>query len=238
MAFPFKHQFRLRTLFLVTLGAAIGFAVVVFFYHRDIRREATARHLRASGIEPFLHLAPWWSSSPTSIVCDAKRLDRELLNEIASYDLQTIAIGNVSSTTVPLDVLGDEGRLYYVSLECEDSVHEAIDVKWLERLPRLRYLCLRSCRPASSARFSDLRLESLEISGFQIDDESLEILGEIKTLRWVNIRNTRATHAGIERWLRALPSLERVTVGDRDLAEHLRPTFGTGRVEFGPDYVP
>jgi hypothetical protein len=121
--------------------------------------------------------------------------------------LESVPMGHTAVTDQGLKNLGKLPRLNYLGLR-GNKITDA-GLAHLKDLPALEGLTLEetAVTGAGFVHLQKLPINMLRLMGSAVDDDALRALGEIKTLRRVDVQKTKATPAACQKLREAFPEL-------------------------------
>lgn len=194
----------LRNLALLTKLEMLQLGISSDITEAGIENLKSLRNLQALGI-------------PGEAITDRSIEHLSKLTELRQIDLTGSNVGDVGMKHI-------EGLVKLESLALVSTQVTDVSMEMLSRLPMLGDLDVRGCN------ITDAGLESLSRSpqltkliafqtkngGGKITDEGIKHLGNIKTLKYVNISGNLVTEIGVNALRQALPDCEVETRGDRN----------------------
>ena len=187
------YQFRLRSLFLLTLLVAIGMSWLAVTIQNQRKQKAAAEEIeKADG---------WVKSEPTWL----GKLLRD--DSLVSVTVVVLPAGSVTDTEIAS--LQGLNRLRSVQLN-HTSVGDA-GLVYLRGLSQLRDLYL-SDTEITDTGLENLRgltqLDSLWLDGTRVTDAGLVHLQGLSQLQWLYLSDTKVTDQGVKKLQQTLPNCE------------------------------
>ncbi len=184
------YQWRLRSLFLLTLFVAIGISYVGVTIQNQRKQKAAAEEIRKVGGVPG---------------CEPTWLGR-LLRDDSLVRVESVALSGKSvneATLVHLQELSQLRTLLLQGTKVTDG-----ELVHLEGLSQLRRLWLNGTRITDAGLVHIQRLSQLHLlflNDTEMTDTGLVHLQGLTQLQWLDLSNTKVTDEGVDYLRRALP---------------------------------
>jgi hypothetical protein len=187
------YQFRLRSLFLLTLLVAIGMSWLAVTIQNQRKQKAAAEEIEKAG--------GWVKSEPTWL--------GKLLRDDSLVSVTVVGLAPGSVTDTEIASLQGLNRLRSVQLN-HTSVGDA-GLVYLRGLSQLRDLYL-SDTEITDTGLENLRgltqLDSLWLDGTRVTDAGLVHLQGLSQLQWLYLSDTKVTDQGVKKLQQTLPNCE------------------------------
>jgi hypothetical protein len=184
-------QYRLRSLFVLTLLVAIGMSYVAVTIQEQRRHHDAAVAIEKAGAKVFSERT--WLG--------------ELLRDDSLVGVRSVGFPEKSLRRAALLQLGRLTQLLYLSLTDTDITDAGM--MHLEGLTQLQYLSLSNTMVGDIGLVyirGSTHLEFLILDGTRVTDAGLVQLQGLTRLLWSDLSDTKVSDAGVERLQRALPN--------------------------------
>jgi hypothetical protein len=209
------YQWRLRTMFLLTLVVAIGMSYMAVEMRNQRIQWAAAEQIKKAGgsvehqrtrLGRFLQDDSLVRVVRVQLWNDS--INDESLRNLQKLDqLESLVLGGEQVTDDVLATVGQMTQLQSLFVESTEATDAGL--AHLRTLKELRYLDLRRPKITDTglASVQELRqLRDLILSGVPISDDGLLQLKVLYQLRWISLYKTNVTDEDLKRLKKAMPS--------------------------------